>query len=460
VTAADSRISPVSPDPAGRAAAVQRRTVRVLIGSQILGGIGSSTGFSLSTLLAKEITGNAGLAGLTGTFSALGAACASVPLSRVMAARGRRPGLVLGYGAAIAGTLVIVLAARLRSYPLLLAGMALFGCASAVNLQARYAGTDLAPAERRGRALSMVIWAVTVGSILGPNLGHPAEGTARALGLPPLAGAFLWSGFALCGAGLVLGLLLRPDPLLVAREIRGEDAAAPKRLTLKESFAVIGESPRAVPAIAVVAVSHTVMVSVMSMTPVHMNSDGMSVTVIGLVLSVHITGMYAFSPLVGAAVDRIGRIPVLATGLGVLTAACLVVGSAPMGSRAYMIVGLLLLGIGWSCGVVAGSTLLVESTPDRVRPSVQGASDFVMQGSSAGGAALAGLVVGTLGYSWLAGLAVALLAPVAVLVAVTAVRLPGAPGALPDAAPDAAAGAAPDNIPGLSVQEDAAPQVP
>ena len=440
-------------------AAVQRRTVRVLIGSQILGGIGSSTGFSLSTLLAKEITGNAGLAGLTGTFSSLGAACASVPLSRVMAARGRRPGLVFGYGAAIAGTLVIVLAARLQSYPLLLGGMALFGSASAVNLQARYAGTDLAAPERRGRSLSMVIWAVTVGSILGPNLGHPAEGTARALGLPPLAGAFLWSGFAFCGAALVLGLLLRPDPLLVARELRGEDAAAPKRLTLKESFTVIGASPRAVLAIAVVAVSHTVMVSVMSMTPVHMNSDGMSVTVIGLVLSVHIAGMYAFSPLVGAAVDRIGRIPVLATGLGVLATACLVVGSAPMGSRAYMIVGLLLLGIGWSCGVVAGSTLLTESTPDPVRPSVQGASDFVMQGSSAGGAALAGLVVGTLGYSWLAGLAVALLAPVGVLVAVTAVRRPE-DGGVRAAGRVAAGGTAPDNIPGRSVQEDAAPQVP
>ncbi|WP_194926307.1 MFS transporter [Catenulispora pinisilvae] len=441
MTAADPRISP---DLAGRAAAVQRRTVRVLIGSQILGGVGSSTGFSLSTLLAKEITGNAALSGLTGTFSSLGAAFATIPLSRVMAARGRRPGLVLGYGAAVVGTVVVVLAARLHLYPLLLVGMALFGSASAMNLQARYAGTDLAPAERRGRALSMVIWAVTIGSIFGPNLGHPAEGTARVLGLPPLAGAFLWSGFALCGAALVLGLFLRPDPLLVARELRGEDAAAPKRLSLKQSFAVIGESPRAVLAIAVVAVSHTVMVSVMSMTPVHMNSDGMSVTVIGLVLSVHITGMYAFSPLVGFAVDRVGRIPVLSSGMAILAAACLVLGSAPMGSRAYMAAGLLLLGIGWSCGVVAGSTLLTESTPDRVRPSVQGASDFVMQGSSAGGAALAGLVVGTLGYSWLAGLGVALLAPVAVLVAVTSVRRP----------------AAADNIPGRSVQEDAAPQVP
>jgi MFS family permease len=447
VTAADSRISASPADLAGRAAAVQRRTVRVLIASQILGGVGSSTGFSLSTLLAKDLTGNAGLAGLTGTCSAAGAALAAIPLSRVMAARGRRPGLVLGYGSAITGTLVIVLAARLHLYPLLLLGMALFGSASAVNLQARYAGTDLAPAERRGRSLSLVIWAVTVGSILGPNLARPAEGTARALGLPPLAGAFLWSGVALCGAALVLGLMLRPDPLLVARELRGEDVAAPKRLTLRESFAVIGESPRAVLAIAVVAVSHTVMVSVMSMTPVHMNGDGMSVTVIGLVLSVHITGMYAFSPLVGAAVDRIGRIPVLSAGLVTLAAACGVVGMAPMGSRTYMVVGLLLLGIGWSCGVVAGSTLLTESTPDRVRPSVQGASDFVMQGSSAGGAALAGLVVGTLGYSWLAGLAVALLAPVAGLVVVTAVRGTGR-----------AASAV--TIPGRSVPEDAAPQVP
>ncbi|MFL6116173.1 MAG: MFS transporter [Catenulispora sp.] len=434
MTTADARI-PV--DRPARARAVQRRTVRVLLASQVLGGVGSSTGFSLSTLLAKEITGNAALAGLTGTFAALGAAGASIVLSRVMALRGRRPGLVLGYSVAIGGTLVIVLAARLHAFWLLLLGMALFGWASAVNLQARYAGTDLAPAERRGRALAVVIWAVTIGSILGPNLAHPAEGTARVLGLPPLAGAFLWSGFALAGAALILGLMLRPDPLLIARELRGEDAAAPRKLSLKESFAVIGESPHAVLAIAVVAVSHTVMVSVMSMTPVHMNSDGMSVTVIGLVLSVHISGMYAFSPLVGIAVDRIGRIPVLSAGMAILAASCLIVGTAPMGSKPHMVVGLLLLGIGWSCGVVAGSTLLTESSPVAVRPSVQGASDFVMQSSSAGGAALAGLVVGTLGYSWLAGLAVALLAPVAVLVAVTVTRQGG-----------------------RSVSEDPVPQVP
>jgi len=427
-------------DLPARARAVQRRTVRVLLASQVLGGVGSSTGFSLSTLLAKEITGNAALAGLTGTFAALGAAGASVALSRVMAVRGRRPGLVLGYSVAIGGTLVIVSAARLHAYWLLLLGMALFGWASAVNLQARYAGTDLAPAERRGRALAVVIWAVTIGSILGPNLAHPAEGTARVLGLPPLAGAFLWSGFALAGAALILGLMLRPDPLLIARELRGEDAAAPRRLSLKQSFAVISESPHAVLAIAVVAVSHTVMVSVMSMTPVHMNSDGMSVTVIGLVLSVHISGMYAFSPLVGIAVDRIGRIPVLSAGMAVLAVSCLVVGTAPMGSKPHMVVGLLLLGIGWSCGVVAGSTLLTESSPVEVRPSVQGASDFVMQSSSAGGAALAGLVVGTLGYSWLAGFAVALLAPVAVLVVVTVSRQGGRSVS--------------------SVSEDPAPQVP
>jgi MFS family permease len=305
--------------------------------------------------------------------------------------------------------------------------MTLFGSAAAVNLQARYAGTDLAPAERRGRALSLVIWAVTVGSIAGPNLAGPAQGTARVLGLPALSGAFLWSAVAFCGAGLILAAFLRPDPLLVARELRGEGGEPPRRLSLRQSFAIIGESPRAVLAIAVVAVCHTVMVSVMSMTPVHMRGDGMSVTVIGLVLSLHVSGMYAFSPLVGLAVDRIGRIPVLSAGLAVLAASCLVVGVAPMGSRTYMIAGLVLLGLGWSCGVVAGSTLLVESTPDRVRPSVQGASDFVMQGTSAGGAALAGVAVGTLGYSWLAGLAAGLLVPIAALVAVTVARPAGRP---------------------------------
>lgn len=406
-------------------AAVQRRTVRILIASQVLGGIGSSTGFSLASLLAGDVSGRKSLAGLAGTCISLGAALVVVPVSRIMAVHGRRRGLVLGYSAATAGAVVTVLASKTHMFWLLLIGMTLFGSAGAMNLQSRYAGTDLAPAERRGRALSLVIWAVTVGSIAGPNLAGPAQGTARALGLPSLSGAFLWSAVAFCGAGLILALFLRPDPLIVARELRGEAGEAPRKLSLRASFAIIGESPRAVLAIAVVAVCHTVMVSVMSMTPVHMRGDGMSVTVIGLVLSLHVSGMYAFSPLVGIAVDRVGRIPVLGAGLAILASSCLVVGMAPMGSRAYMIVGLILLGLGWSCGVVAGSTLLVESTPERVRPSVQGASDFVMQGTSAGGAALAGLVVGTLGYSWLAGLTAALLVPVAVLVAVTAAHQPG-----------------------------------
>ena len=444
-TAAGARIPEPIPTPSliaapepDRRAAVQRRTVRILIASQVLGGIGSSTGFALASLLAKDVSGKDGLAGLAGTCMSLGAALSAVPVSRIMAARGRRPGLVLGYGVATGGALLTVLAARVHTFWLLLLGMVLFGAAAAVNLQARYAGTDLAPAERRGRALAFVIWAVTIGSITGPNLAHPAEGTARALGLPELSGPFLWSAVAFCSAALVLALLLRPDPLLVARELRGEDLAGPKKMSLKQSFAVIGAAPRAVLAIAVVAVSHTVMVSVMSMTPVHMNADGMSVTVIGFVLSVHVSGMYAFSPLVGMAVDRIGRIPVLCVGMAVLAVACLVVGTAPHGSKGHMVTGLLLLGVGWSCGVVAGSTLLVESTPETVRPSVQGASDFVMQASSACGAALAGVVVGTLGYSWLAGLGVALLVPVAVLVAVTVSNTPARSGPTapePDALP-------------------------
>jgi MFS family permease len=418
-----------------RAAAVQRRTVRILTASQILGGIGSSTGFALAALLAKDISGQAGLAGLAGTCMSVGAASTAVVLSRIMTARGRRPGLVVGYGAATAGALVVVTAAHFQAFWLLLVGMALFGAAPAVNLQARYAGTDLAPAERRGRALAFVIWAVTIGSIAGPNLAHPAEGTARALGLPALSGAFLWSAVAFLGAALVLSAFLRPDPLLVARDLRGDADTVPKKQSLRQSFSVIGASPRAVLALAGVAVSHTVMVSVMSMTPVHMDADGMTVAVIGFVLSVHVAGMYAFSPLVGAAVDRIGRVPVLCAGMAILASACVVVGTAPMGSKAHMLVGLLLLGFGWSCGVVAGSTLLVESTPETVRPSVQGASDFAMQACSACGTALAGLVVGTLGYSWLAGLGIALLVPVAVLVAVTVTRQPAGTAQEADALP-------------------------
>lgn len=381
------------------AQAAQRRTLSVLMVSQALGGVGVSSGVAVATLLAQDILGSATLAGLAQTSQVLGAAVAAFLLARVMGARGRRPGLSLGYAAGGAGAALCVLAGVVDSFALLLLGTLAIGSATAANSQARYAATDLAEPDHRGRALSLVVWTTTVGAVLGPNLAGPGTTVAHWIGIPELTGPFL---FAALGAWLATAWLvvrLRPDPLLLARELaraRGEADGA--RVTLHHVAGVVRAHPRAAAAMVAVAAAHAVMVSVMVMTPLHMQHGGAGIEIIGLVISVHVLGMYAFSPLVGWLADRVGRAAMLAVGAGVLLAAVTLAGLAPVGHSGGLTLGLFLIGVGWSCCLVAGSALLVDAVPLVERPGVQGAADLLMGLFAAAGGALAGVVIARWGY--------------------------------------------------------------
>lgn len=388
--------------------AVQRRTLATLAIGQALGGVGVTSGIAVATLLAEDILGSPQLAGLAQTAQVLGAALAAFLLARVMGSRGRRAGLVLGYGVGGVGAVLCVLSGTYRSFPLLLLGTLAIGSATAANSQARYAATDLAEPDHRARALSLVVWATTVGAVLGPNLAGPGAAVAHVLGIPELTGPFVFTAVAAVACTGWLALRLRPDPLLVARQLasaRGETGAS--HVTLRHVYAVVRVRPRAAAAMLAIAVAHAVMVSVMVMTPLHMHHGGAELEVIGLVISVHVLGMFAFSPLVGWLADRIGRAAVLAVGAVVLLAAVTLAGMAPPGGSAGLTVGLFLLGVGWSCCLVASSALLVDAVPLIERPGVQGASDLLMGLFAAGGGALAGVVVAELGYpelNWCAGL--------------------------------------------------------
>ncbi|GAA2094745.1 MFS transporter [Microlunatus panaciterrae] len=381
---------------------VQRRTVRTLVGSQMLGGIGVASGIAVAAILAEEMLGSAGLAGLASTAQVLGGAILAVPMARLMAGYGRRAGLLAGYLTGAAGAALAVLAGVWSSFPLLLLAAALFGAATASNNQARYAATDLATPQHRGRSLALVVWATTVGAVLGPNLIGVAGDLAGVLGLPRLVGPFLFSlvGFLLAG-GLLL-LLLRPDPLVLARQVAadaGEDTRS--HGSVLRGFRVIVHRPAALLGVIAVAIGHTVMVAVMVMTPLHMHDGGAELQLVGFVISVHILGMYAFSPLTGALVDRVGARPVILAGVLLFGGATFLAGRAAEGWSMGLMLGLFLLGVGWSCTMVAGSTLLSAAVPVSERPGVQGAGDLTMGLAAAVGGALAGLVVGGWGYGWL-----------------------------------------------------------
>jgi MFS family permease len=396
-------------------AAVQRRTVRVLVCSQILGGIGVASGITVGGLMAEEILGSPDLAGLANSTQVLGSALLSVPSARIMASRGRRAGLVAAYLTGTVGAALALGAAVLSSFSLLLVATFLFGAATTANNQARFAATDLAVPHRRGQALSLVVWATTAGAVLGPNLLGPAGRVAEGLGLQVLSGPFLFSmvGFVLAAA--VLLLRLRPDPLLMARRIAVDaGGSGASHGSVRRGLRVIRLHRLALLGMGAVAVGHTVMVSVMVMTSLHMNHGGAALRLIGLVISVHVFGMFAFSPVMGWLVDRIGGRLVVIGGGGTLLVASLISSRAPEGWSNGLVAGLFLLGLGWSATLVSGSTLVTAAVPQQERPGVQGASDLVMGLCAALGGGLSGVVVGVWGFPTLCLIAAALSAALVV----------------------------------------------
>lgn len=385
------------------ATATQRRTVATLAGSQVLGGVGVSAGAAVGALLAADISGREAWAGLGGTAQVLGGALGAYVVARIMAAKGRRPGLVVGYGMAMAGAALIIVAAVVGSFALLLVGSLLFGGAVASNSQARFAATDLADEDHRGRHLSIVVWATTVGAVAGPNLTGPGRRVAEALHLPVLVGPYVLSLVGIGLAMLVLTIALRPDPLLTARALQAAHAEPGQSLPPAASgWTAIRGHGDAVVGVLAMALGHTVMVSVMIMTPLHMRHGHASLEVIGLVISLHVVGMYAFSPVTGWAVDRWGGRVVIGIGSAVLLTASILAASTPEGHSTALTVALVLLGMGWSCTLIAGSTLLTAAIPLRQRPEAQGLADVAMGLAGGGGGAAAGIVVDVWGFPALA----------------------------------------------------------
>lgn len=413
-------------------AQIQRRSLAVLGGGVAFAGLGITVGITVGGLLAREVAGTDTAAGLGQTAGVLGAAVLAVPLAAISDRGGRRAGLATGFAVAVVGALVAVLAAQLSSLALLLAGLFLFGASTACGLQARYAAADLAAPERRGRDLSLVVWATTLGSVVGPLLAGPGDDLGRDLGLPPLGGAIALSAvvFALVGVGLLV--LLRPDPLLLARSLGGRSGRPRPRRATGPALRAVWASPDGRLGITAVVVSHAVMVGVMVMTPVHMGhagaDDGATLRLIGVVISVHVAGMYLFSPLVGLLADRLGRTTAVGIGGGLLLAAAAVAGTAPPGAAGRLTAGLLLLGLGWSFGLVAGSTLVTESVGADVRPAAQGGTDLLM----GLGAALAGAVGGPLlavgGFRLVSGVSAVLVLPLAAVWLAAVRRAPALSG--------------------------------
>ncbi|MHA7304386.1 MFS transporter [Arthrobacter sp. TMN-49] len=394
---------------------LQRRNQSVLVIGQLLSGVGVASGVAVGGILAAQLAGTTAASGFVQTASALGAGLVAVPLANLALRAGRRWALSAGFALGAVGAALVLLAAGLGQFWLMAAGMLFFGSATAAGLQARYAAVDGAAPEKAGRAMAIVIWATTVGSVAGPNLSEPGRLLGLKVGLVPLSGPFVFSLISFVTAALVVAVFfLTPQP-------SPQDAteAPPTRVKTHGAWRALRlatHHPRALFALAAVTGGHAIMVGVMVMTPVAMNNHGHTLEIIGIVISLHILGMYAASPVFGILVDKLGAVPVVFMGCGILLAA-ISLGAVVSDSSdpLPMSLALTMLGLGWSACLIGGSSLLNQSAPTELRVPLQGANDMLMNFGAAGMAALAGPVLAWGGFLWVNIMALAVLIPVVVL---------------------------------------------
>ncbi|MEE2034017.1 MFS transporter [Rhodococcus chondri] len=381
-------------DPDARRA-VQRRVLAVVVLSQVLGGAGLAAGITVGALLAQEMLGTDSLSGLPAGLFTLGSALAAFLVGRLSQARGRRIGLGTGFAVGGLGATGVVVAAVTGSVILLFVALFVYGAGTATNLQARYAGTDLALPTERGTAISIALVSTTLGAVAGPNLVEPLGELATAVGVPALAGPFMLAAAAYLAAGTALFALLRPDPLLLAQH-----------LPVHVSPALVHDGPPADAQVAparpgvgvfvgatVMVLTQIAMVAIMTMTPIHMRAHGHDLGEVGLVIGIHVGAMYLPSLITGALVDKVGRIPMaIASGITLL-AAGVAAAVAPGDSLGGLILALALLGLGGNFGLIAGTALIVDATVPQNRARTQGSVDVLIALGGAGGGAMSGVVV-------------------------------------------------------------------
>lgn len=375
---------------------LHRRTLTTVLISQSFGGAGLAAGISVGALIAQDMLGSDALSGLPTALFTLGAALTAFLVGRAAQRTGRRKALGFGFITGGIGAIGVVAATHFVSPVLLFISLFLYGAGTATNLQARYAGTDLAPANRKGTAISTAMVATTIGAVAGPNLIEPLGGLAERLGLPTLAGPFLLAAVAYLTAGLILVTMLRPDPYLVAKQLEAQDNPQVDTITV--------QAPKDKPyrlvrvGASVMVISQIVMVGIMTMTPVHMRAHDHSMGAVGLVIGLHVGAMWLPSLVTGPLVDKIGpRIMAISGGL-ILLASGLVGAFAPGESLAALIIALVLLGIGWNIGLVSGTTLIVHGTQPETRAKTQGSIDVWYQLFGAGSGALSGVLMSAGGF--------------------------------------------------------------
>lgn len=379
-----------------------KRSLITVVMSQIFGGAGLAAGITVGALIAQDMLGTASFSGLPAALFTLGSALSAYLVGRTSQKFGRRLGLSLGFITGGIGAIGVILAATLGNIPFLFLSLFIYGAGTSTNLQARYAGTDLASETQRGKAISIAMVSTTLGAVAGPNLVTPMGKVATAIGIPALAGPFILAAVAYILAGLTFFFYLRPDPLLVAQAIVAEDNKGLQRTTSStQTTQVTVNRVGVIVGALVLVLSHIIMVAIMTMTPIHMQAHGAGLTAVGLVIGLHIAAMYLPSLGTGVLVDKVGRtVMVIASGV-TLAISGLMAAYAPGDSLGWLTTALILLGLGWNFGLISGTAIIIDSTNIATRAKTQGSVDVWVALGGTAGSLISGIIVAYSSYAFL-----------------------------------------------------------
>ncbi|KMY45609.1 MFS transporter [Bacillus sp. FJAT-27916] len=375
-----------------------RKTLIIVVFSQIFGGAGLAAGITVGALLAQDMLGTDSFTGLPTALFTLGSALAAFLVGRLSERYGRRLGLATGFAAGGLGAAGVIIAAMMDNIWVLCVSLLIYGFGTATNLQARYAGTDLAAPKQRATAVSIAMVFTTFGAVAGPNLVEVMGDIASSIGVPALAGPFILAAAAYMMAGLVLFIFLRPDPFIVARAIERKERTISSPLS-EQQLQPLSNKKGIMMGAGVMVLTQIIMVAIMTMTPVHMQHHGHDLSQVGLVIGIHVGAMYLPSLVTGVLVDKVGR-TVMAIASGVtLLAAGVTATMAPAGSMAGLMIALGLLGLGWNFGLISGTALIVDSTTPEGRARTQGTVDVLIALAGASGGVLSGMVMASSSYA-------------------------------------------------------------
>lgn len=377
-----------------------KRTLVVVVLSQIFGGAGLAAGITVGALIARDMLGSESFSGLPAALFTLGSALSAFLVGRISQVFGRRYGLSLGFIAGGIGAIGVILAATINNVLLLFIALFIYGAGTSTNLQARYAGTDLANEKQRATAVSIAMVSTTFGAVAGPNLVTPMGKIADSVGIPTLAGPFILAALAYILAGLTLFIYLRPDPFLVAKEISDAQEEQKNQVSDQVKLELDTKINRAgiIVGALVLVLSHVVMVAVMTMTPIHMENHGKELSAVGLVIGLHIAAMYLPSIGTGVLVDKFGRVFMVVASSITLAISGLMAAFVPGDSLFWLTIALVLLGLGWNFGLISGTTIIVDSTNLNTRAKTQGSVDVWVALGGTAGSLLSGIIVAYFSY--------------------------------------------------------------